>query len=202
VSGLESGPSFRGRVLFFGEVLDMFINNSDAGQILDFLEKNGPAPYEALLALAICHGWNRDGKKVRAMHRLGVALKKLALSRSAYRVELGGREFWLPDGYTKAKGRIYPDKQGAAALQAVREEELAGRRKELVALLSEQLEKAGGYLANGVATFDGASYPVKFNLQKEIFYLGDQFYFSLSDLKDQNKPFKSCLLPLDRQAIP
>ena len=87
-------------------------------------------------------------------------------------------------------------------MQAVRDEELAGRRQELAALLSEQLEEAGGRLANGVATFDGASYPVKFNLQKEIFYLGDQFFCSLSDLKDQNKPFKSCLLPLDRQAIP
>ena len=94
----------------------MFINNSDAGQILDFLEKNGPAPYEALLALAICHGWNRDGKKVRAMHRLGVALKKLKSSRSAYRLELGGREFWFPDGYTKANGRIDPAKQESGCL--------------------------------------------------------------------------------------
>ena len=72
------------------------------------------------------------------MHRLGLALKKLKSSRSAYRLELGGREFWLPDGYTKTKGRIDPDKQGAAALQAVRDEELAGRRQDLAALLSEQ----------------------------------------------------------------
>jgi hypothetical protein len=178
-----------------------FINNCDAKLILDFLERHGPAPYEALLDLAVCHGWNKDGKKVRAMHKLGLALKKLKSSRSAYRLELGGREFWFPDGYTKAKGRIDPAKQEAAALQAVREEELAGRRQELAALLSEQLEVAGGHLANGVATFDGASYPVKFNLQKEIFYLGDRFYCSLGDLKDRNKPFKSCLLPLDRQAI-
>ena len=176
----------------------MFTNNSDAGQILDFLEKNGPAPYEALLALAICHGWNRDGKKVRAMHRLGVALKKLALSGSAYRVELGGREFWFPDGYAKEHGHIDPANQEVAALQAVRDEELAARRKELTALLSGRLEEAGGRLANGIATLDGASYPVKFNLQKEFFYLGDQFICYLSDLKDQNKPFQSCLLPLDR----
>jgi hypothetical protein len=178
-----------------------FINNCDAKLILDFLERNGPAPYEALLALAICHGWNRDGKKVRAMHRLGLALKKLKSSRSAYRLDLGGREFWFPDGYVKENGRIDPAKQEAAALQAVRDEELAGRRQELAALLSDRLEEAGGHLANGVATLGGASYPVKFNLQKEIFYLGDQFYFSLSDLKDQNKPFQSCLLPLDRQVI-
>jgi hypothetical protein len=179
----------------------VFINNCDAREILDFLERNGPAPYEALLALANCHGWNRDGKKVRAMHRLGLALKKLKSSRSAYRLDLGGKEFWFPDGYVKENGRIDPASQEAVALQAVREEELAERRKELSALLSERLEMAGGHLVNGVATFDGTSYSVRFNLTKDIFYLGDISYCSLSDLKDQSKPFKSCLLPLDHQAV-
>jgi len=177
-----------------------FSNNCDAKLILDFLARHGPAPYEALLALAICHGWNKDGKQVRAKHRLGLALKKLRSSRIAYRLELGGREFWFPDGYAKTNGRIDPAAQEAAALQAVREEELAGRRQELATLLSGRLEEAGGHLADGMATFDGASYPVKFNLQKEIFYLGDRFCCSLSDLQDRSIPFENCLLPLDRQA--
>jgi hypothetical protein len=45
------------RVLFWGWAKNRwFHNNCDGKQVLDFLEKNGQAPYEALLALAICHG--------------------------------------------------------------------------------------------------------------------------------------------------
>jgi hypothetical protein len=174
-----------------------FINNDDAKLILDFLEKQGPAPYDALLALAILQGWNRDGKKVRAMHRLALALKRLAASKCAYRLELDGKEFWFPDGYVKDNGHIDPAMQDAIVWQAVRQEELDARRQELIALLSEKLLEDGACLESGEAIIDGTRYPVRFNLQKEVYYFGDKLYCHLSDLRDRKKSFKNCLQPLD-----
>jgi hypothetical protein len=171
--------------------------DEDAKLILDFLNSHGPGPREALQSLAICYGWSKDGKKVRALHRLSLALKALEHSRAAYRVQLGDAELWFPDGYTKEHGRIDVARQTAAVWKAVREEELAARRRELTALLSDKLKEADGHMENGTATFNGASYPVKYNVQKEIFILGNKYFCRLGDLRDRNKSFKNCLTPLD-----
>lgn len=176
-----------------------FVNNKDASLIVDFLGQHGPAPYDALLALAVCHSWNKDGKQIRAKHRLGLALRKLELLRCAYRLNIAGKEFWFPDGYGKANGHIDPATQEQIAWKAVHQEEREFRRQELTALLSDKLFAAGSYLANGEIAMDGARYPVRFNMQKDIFYFGDKFYCHLSDLKDRNKSFKDCLLPLDAE---
>jgi hypothetical protein len=160
-----------------------FIYSQDSILILEFLERHGPASFPALLDLAICQGWNKDGKKVRAMHRLGLAFKELQMSRSAFKLVLDKQEFWFPDGYIREHGNIDPAKQDVIARQAVQQEKLAAR-----------LEEVGGRLENGVAVFpSGVQYPVRYDIDNGVICFGNDLCCHFDDLRDKDKAFKDCI---------